>query len=252
MSNEKKENYETLKKHFENAIVYLSNKVKEEINDIETEYELKDKSLKCIAISKTKPSFSVSIETDPDNVENLSARISIPYGLQKPFVQYTQIPKYSFVENRLIHWMDLIIYTMNLRYNSVNLDTLFNGDIAQIHTEKPYTLDELHIFLDGVQENFKTCNLIIYKFEHIDQCNHSKCEHNPYEHDQRWFSYAFSDLTNRPNPFWILFLKIGGLDDDKAKYNLEQFENVVRNVNMRKIEKTFYVTARASEVKFLI
>ena len=127
-------------------------------------------------------------------------------------------------------------YTMNLRYNLLNLDTLFNGDISQIHTEKPYTLDELHIFLDGVQENFKTCNLIIYKFEHIDQCNHSKCEHNTYEHDQRWFSYAFS-IANQSNPFWILFLKIGGLDNDKAKYNLEQFKNTIRNVNMCKIEK---------------
>ena len=224
------ENHELLRKDFNNAINYLSNKLEEKINDIQTECELNGKTLECVATSETNDYFYVSIKTNPEDVESLSAYISIPYGLQQPFEQNTQIPKYNSVENRLIHWIDTMLYEMDLRYNSINLDTLFHGSISRIHTDNYYTLDELQILLTGVQEKFKNCKLIVYKFQHIEGSN-----------DYRWFSYAFGVWTQR-TPFWVLFLKIGGLDSGGAKIHLRQFENAIQNINVHKIEKTFNIS----------
>ena len=222
---------EKFSNEFCEAVHHLCDKLEIDHADVKIECFPNGRILEYRADSKSQDGLAVGINHDPDNIEDLQAFISIPLENAFPFIRETNIPKYGSNKNRLIHWIDTILYEKDLEYKLTNLNTLFHNTTIRIYENKYPRLTELQIFLAGIQETFPDGKLIIYRFQHINELD------NYY----RWFSYAFSIKHDRCESFYTLFPKIGGLDSGGAKLILNEIETMIKNMNMLTTRKEFNV-----------
>ena len=211
---------------FEKGIRYLCDKLDINYDTIEI---LCSENQHHEARSKTRH-LHISIRDDSEENKQLSAFVKIPISdTLQSFSKHDKIPEYGSDENRCIHWLDTILYEMNLKYKPINLESLFGNNSIRIHKGTRSAFTELMIFLAGIQRLFHDNKLIVYKFQHIDKNMN----------DYRWFSYAFPIKRGYYPSFWVLFLKAGGLDSNGAKNMLEQYEEKINSVSMPVTYKTF-------------